>query len=205
MKQLIMAALVTMTLSGAAQAYQYHIPSGRMVEVSKFDKDGNAYFFDYETHKKVYVKAAELSYESKTAVNGIKAGDVVLHNQKDVKFCEVFHVFENGLAYVGCQSESKMAGNLGVDRPSQLRGFVDTKTLIGEVKELDGFSKKEKASLLKDSGKLKCGNSVRIEAILSNGEAIVQKRDAFSVIDSSSLRLKLGVERVPLTELAKRD
>ena len=43
---------------------------------------------------------------------------------------------------------------------------------------------------------------MRIEAIFPNGEALVQKMGA-NLLETSSLRLKFNIKRVPISDLGK--
>lgn len=203
MKHLILAAALTLIGSQAVYAYDYIISQGIMVETSVNKKTGEITYYDYRDGKKKTVAASDIAKEVKEK-NGIKQGDHVLYNQENVNFCAVFHVFENGLVRVGCQNaEAKRKGVIGVPRPEQLRGFVPTNELTAEIPSMDGFSKGETVTLLKDYGNLKCGTTVRIEAIHTNGEALVQKK-GLNLLDTSGLHLKFNIERVPLSDLAKK-
>lgn len=206
MKHLILAATLTLIGSQAVYAYDYIISQGTMADTYLDKKTGKITYFDYRDHKRKTVEPSDIAKEvKKGGLDGIKQGDHVLYNQQNVNFCAVFHVFENGMAYVGCQNTAKGMGNLGLPRPEQLRGFVSTKELTAEVPAMDGFKKGETVTLLKDSGNLKCGSTVVIEAIHTNGEALVQKKGAAYFLDTSGLHLKYNIERVPLADLAKKD
>lgn len=205
MKHLILAAALTLIGSQAVYAYDYIISQGIMAETSVNKKTGEISYFDYRDSKRKTVSPSDIAHEvKKGGIDGVKQGDLVQYNQENVNFCTVFNVFENGLAYVGCQNTKAKMKNIGLPRPEQLRGFVPTKDLIAEVPSMDGFSKGEKVTLIKDAGDLKCGTTVRIEAINTNGEAIVQKM-GLNLLDTSGLHLKFGIETVPLADLAKKE
>lgn len=205
MKHLILTAALTLISSQAVHAYDYIISEGIVVETHLDKKTGKITYFDYRDHKRKTVEPSNIAKEIKGGIDGIKQGDHVLFNQQDVNFCAVFHVFENGMAYVGCQNTNKPMQNLGLPRPEQLRGVVPTKELTAEVPAMDGFKKGETVTLLKDFGNLKCGTTVVIEAIHTNGEALVQKKGVAYYVDTSGLHLKYNIERVPLADLAKKD
>lgn len=199
-----MAAALTLIGTKAVYAYDYIISQGIMVDTYVNKKTGKITYYDYRDGKKKTVEPSDIAKEIEGGMDGIKQGDHVLYHQQNVNFCAVFHVFENGLAYVGCQNTGKDMPGIGLPRPEQLRGFVPTKELTAEVPSMDGFKKGETVTLLKDAGNLKCGTTVVIEAIHTNGEALIQKKGAAYFLDTSGLHLKYNIERVPLTDLAKK-
>jgi hypothetical protein len=202
MKLLTLAILITASVTTHA-AYYFHSPSNKMIEAYKFDYElGTAVYFDYADSIKKTVNISDLSKETSKSVNGVKSGSLVLLVEKNHKFCETFHVFENGVAYIGCQSD-KIQSNIGMDRLKSMNYFASVELLSAEIKESNEFKKYDRAILEKDAGNLTAGTKVRIEAIFPNGEALIQKSGA-NLMDTSSLRLKFNVERVPLSDLQKR-
>lgn len=202
--------IVAFLMSATAQAgffdksySYYHVPSQDYYDAYNFDEvKGTATVYDHSTQKKRTVKIADLSKESHEGINGVKPGSLVLINLKDHNFCETFKVFENGLAYIGCQVEGSVQLNIGKDRPKNVRYFAGVDNLISEVDKAESFQKSEKAILSKDYNKIPAGTLVRIEAIFSNGEALIQKM-GLNLLDTSSLRLKFNLERVLLSDLEK--
>ncbi|WP_408095828.1 hypothetical protein ACJVC5_12360 [Peredibacter sp. HCB2-198] len=212
-KSFVMLSLVlAQTFSFSANAeligrnWRYlHIPSGMQVELDNVNEQaGTATYFDYQTHKKVKINLSDVSREIDSGVNGVKAGHFVLVNfdKDDVRHCQVYRVFEIGTARIGCQS-GKIRKNIGVDRPQVAQYNASVYDVTGEVESMEGFSKKEKVKLATDAGNLKAGTTVRIEAIFSNGEALIQKMGA-NLLDTSGLLLKYNIERVSLNDLEKK-
>lgn len=194
MKLLTISFLMTVSFASQA-AYYFHTPSNKMVEAYKFDyENGTAVYFDYADSVKRTVNISDLSKETSKEINGVKAGSIVLLNGKDHNFCETFHVFENGMSYIGCQTD-KIQKNIGMDRLKTLNYYAPVELLSGEVSEADGFKKSEKVLLH--------GVKVRIEAIFPNGEALIQKI-GINLLDTSSLRLKFDIQRVQLNDLQKQ-
>lgn len=206
----ILATLLFATFSQSSRAelfgrieYYLHVPSLQIVEPYNFNDDTKtAVYYDYAEGKKKTVNISELSKATKETINGVKQGSIVLLDKEGHKFCETFYVFENGSAYIGCQTDGVHI-TIGMNRPLQQFYIAPTEILTPEVKSLDGFTKKEKVILTRASGNIKAGSLVRIEAILANGEALVQKV-GLNYLDTSSLRLKWNIERVQLSDLEKK-
>lgn len=193
MKFFALAVLLTASFTSQA-AYYFHAPSNQVVEAYKFDyENGTAVYFDYAASVKRTVNISDLSKETSRSMNGVKSGSLVLLSGKEYNFCETFHVFENGIAYIGCQT-NKIQHNIGMDRLKTQGNFAPVELLTAEIKEADGYKKSEKVMLN--------GTKVRIEAIFPNGEALVQNA-GINLLDTSSLRLKFNVQRVQLSELQK--
>lgn len=186
--------------------YRYiHHGNGMQIELNDInEQEGTAYYWDYESHKKVTVKLSEVSRETDEALNGVRPGKFMLVNfgKEGIKTCETYRVFENSQARIGCQS-GKIRKNIGVDRPLMYQYNVDVNDVMAEVESLDGFSRKDKVILTADANSLECGAKVRIEAIFPNGEALVQRMGANLLDTSSILMKKSNVERVSLRDLQK--
>lgn len=195
-----LAAILCVVFSQSSRAYYYHNPTGEMIDPHKFnEKEGTATYFDHSEGKKKTVKISDLSKETFESLNGVKSGKLVLLNKADHNFCETFHVFENGIAYIGCQT-NKIQQNIGANRPRNLNYYAPVEFLTGEIEAKDGFRKKDKVVIRRDSGKISAGALVRIEAIFPDGTALIQKMGA-NLLDTSSLRLKLNIEHVSLLDL----
>jgi hypothetical protein len=118
------------------------------------------------------------------------------------RICDVYYLFENKKAYLGCKSYEKDAIP-GYSIPARFDFIVNNvENIVAEVSELDGFKKGDVAEILVDANSIKNGKTIRVLAVMANGEAIVQKM-GFSVLDSSSIIYKGGVERVKLSDLRK--
>lgn len=202
MKKFILAALLVTAFSQSSRAdiisknyYYFHTPSHKMIDPYNFNDDTKtAEYFDYQDGRRKTVNISDLSKETKKPINGVKAGHLALIDKDGHKFCEAFNVFENGIAYVGCQTN---------ETSGQRSYYVLTEQLTGEVKKADGFKKKNIVTLLKNTGKINAGSKVRIEALFPNGEALIQKVGV-DFIDTSSLRLKFNIERVQINDLEKK-
>ena len=209
MLSLVVAATV---LSQSARAeflgrsWRYiHNETGMQIELNNInEQNGTATYFDYRDSKKVVVKLSDVSREVDEGVAGVKAGSFVLVNfgNNDIRTCQTYRVFENGIARIGCQT-GKIRKNIGVDRPQVGQYNVNAHEVMAEVETFEGFTKKEKATLTAASGNLEAGTTVRIEALFPNGEAFVQKFGA-NLLDTSGLMLKKNIERVSLRDLDKK-
>lgn len=211
MKKFLSVLAMTVIFSQTASAAfieknvrHFHIPSGKVVELYKVNEEAKtAVYWDYDLEKRVVVNLEDVSQEVDHDINGVKAGKFVLANiDGNAKACQVYYVFENGMSRIGCQS-GKMTINIGVDRPQVLQYNDNVEDLSAEIKSMSDFTKGEKARLKVFVGNLRVGTKVRIEAIFPNGEALIQKMDVGSFIDTSSLLLKHNIERVQLADLAK--
>jgi hypothetical protein len=207
MKRYVFAAVLSILSSQSSRAtfferhsYYFHNPSFQMIEPYNFNENtGTAVYFDRTDGKKKTVKISDLSIESNKPINKVRQGELVLMNKEGHNFCETFHVFENGMAYIGCQT-NKVQEKQGKERAKNIHYYAPTEILIPEVKSIDGFRKKDKVRLAKNAGQLDAGTLVRIEALFPNGEALVQKMGV-NLLDSSSLRFKFNIERVHLTDI----
>lgn len=188
------------------RSYRYiHTVTGMQIELDNInEQNGTATYYDYKDSKRIPVKLSEVSRETDEVINGVRAGRFVLVNfdDKEIKACNTFYLFENGTARIGCQS-GKIRKNIGVDRPMVAQYNVSAYNLMAEVDNFEGYAKKEKVTLSVDAGNLKAGTTVRIEAIFPNGEALIQKFGA-NLLDTSGLLLKKNIERVSLRDLDKK-
>lgn len=207
MKFFMVAALLGLSINTEAafiaRIYKYiNIKTGELIEASVNDiEDDQVKYFDYSDSKRKKVPLIDLSKQTNDRIAGVKAGELVLVPfGKETKPCEVYYVFANGMARIGCQT-GKMLGNISIDRPAIGQFNLNhVANVIPEVATLDGRNKKDYAVMSINIGKLKAGANVRIEAIFANGEALVQKMN-ISFLDSSGVIRKHNIERVKLEDL----
>jgi len=198
MKTTMLLTLMTISFMSVAQAgrlEKYIEPkTGRVVEVSTSETPD-----------------AGLSKSTSQRVAGVKAGETILlttyiqnSTQTISRYCDVYTVFENKMAQVGCLGTE--ADRLEhQDAPKRLDFIVtDLSEATAEVQSLDGFEKGEKAQIAITTKNLKAGRKVRIIAIYTNGEALVEKT-GYSFFNSQGVvpRGADFVDRIRLTDLNK--
>lgn len=190
-----------------------HKDSNQIIELGGWDlsEDGktNSYY-NYTTSKRETILMADYIPATLEEIANVRAGEVVIaktyvaHSKSEIieRVCEVYYLFENQKAFVGCKSYSK--DNLpGYITPVRFDFIINNvEQVVAQVSELDGFSKGDNAELLIETPSIKIGKTVRILAVMANGEALVQKM-GFSVLDTSSIVYKSGIERVRLNDLRK--
>lgn len=198
------------TQSASAQLFQRHynylnIQTGEMIDlIKKNEAEGTGVYYDYRESRKKTVSLSLLSKETDKQLNGVKTGEMILVKwDKDLKPCQVYHLFENGVARIGCQT-GRVSANIGVDRHLLGSYNVDTEIVIAEVKAAEGFKKNERVILRKQAGDLESGTTVKIEAIFNNGDVLVQKA-GLNLLDTSGVLLKRsGVAKVSLKDIEKK-
>ncbi len=206
MRHLLLASLVSLSFSAQAfikPVHKYiHTPTGRVIDASEYNFHGDEVeFFDYAESKKKRVKAADLSKATRARLAGVKAGEFILVPfPEGPRACEVWVLFENAMAQIGCQTGEVMR-QIGPSRPAIGTYILShAERAIGEVAELDGRKKKDHVVLSEAQGKLKAGESVRIEAIFANGQVLVQ-RAGLALLDTSSPLHKFNTTLVNLSDL----
>lgn len=187
--------------------------TGNVVEISSNDieKDGTASFFDYSIHAKRTVNINDYSKNTRMEIAGVKAGEKILartlkqnSNSETVsRYCEVFYLFENKMAYVGCKATEADRIN-GYALPNRFDFIVNNvENVTAEVSELDGFKKGEVAELRINTKSAKALERLKILVIFANGEVLAQKA-GLNVLDTSGILYKHGaVERIHLSDLNK--
>lgn len=182
--------------------HKYIHTSGKVVELQGINQSkGTAYYFDYELGKRIVVSLGDVSKETKSRINGIKAGEFVLaQTEQGQTVCTTYNVFENGMSYLGCRT-GKMMEHFGPSRFAVGGYIADTKEIGAEVSEVAGFQKGEKVILTKDAGYMKAGKKVKIKAIFEDGVALVESANPLAALDTSSTLLKTNVEVVQLQDL----
>jgi hypothetical protein len=218
MKATLAIALTVLTITTAVQAKgiigtvdkYIIIKSGKIIEVASNKIDnGVATYFDYTESRRKTIETAEISKSTRQRIAGVKIGDIILANtyarnsnsQTVTRFCEVFSVFENKEAYIGCQTleADKIKG---YTTPARLDFVVNNvETLTAQVQQLDGFKKGGNYELRVDTTIANAGVHVKILGIFVNGDVLVQK-SILSVLDSDGIIAKTGdIARIKLSDL----
>lgn len=185
--------------------------SGMIIEVAtnEISDDGlTAKYYNYKERKFKTIELAELSKSTQEEIAGVRSGEMVLvqtyagasRTETISRFCEVFYVFENKKAFVGCKTYA--ADQIpGYATPSRLDFIVNNvESIVAEVESLEGIKKGDVAELRIDTKSAKAGRQVRVLAIFANGEALVQKT-GLGILDTSSIVYKGNIDRVSLTDL----
>ncbi len=219
MKKTVLFTLMTISfmsqvhaksLFGTVDKY-LDVKNQSVVEIgsNEISDDGRtASYYDYRDSKRKTIDMNDVSKSTREEIAGVKAGEAILvttlaANSKTEtvsRYCEVFYVFENKEAYVGCKS-TQADYIPGYQFPERFDFVINNvENVTAEVATLDGFSKGDTAELGINTENAKAGRSIRILAIFANGEALIQKT-GFSQFDTSGLVYKRGVDRVKLSDL----
>ncbi|MFA6235923.1 MAG: hypothetical protein WC635_01245 [Bacteriovorax sp.] len=188
------------------------VKTGQVIEVGSTEiDDGIATYYDYSVSKRKKIEVSELSKSTRKEIAGVKAGESILartylgnsRTETIIRICEVFYLFENQQAYVGCKS-TEADRVPGYQLPNRFDFIINNvENVTAEAASLEGFEKGENAELTIDTESIKAGRTVRILVIYTNGEALVQKA-GFNILDSSGILNKLGaVEKIQLSSLSK--
>lgn len=219
MKKTLLLTLMTVSLMTTVQAKgligiidtYIIVKSGKVINVASNEvtEDGRAKYFDYSENKSKTIEFSELSKSTRNEIAGVRAGEFILMTTKVVnspelisRYCEVYNVFENSMAQVGCKAYAQ--DNKGKLFPTNRLEFIvqNVRSTIAEVKSLDGINKGQAVELRVNTLNAKAGRNVRVLAIFANGEALVQKL-GFGLLDSSSIIYKSSVDRVRVSDLSK--
>lgn len=177
MKKTLLLTLATLSLITSVQAksifgkLEVYVDqqTGRVVEIASNKTE------DYDMSR--------YSASTKNEISGVKAGERILLNtyifrsntETVSRYCDVYHVFENKMAQVGCNTVSADFRR-NEDAKIRLDFMVSTvDEAIAEVAELNGFRTNSKAKLNISVPRIKAGREVKIVAIFENGEVLVQK------------------------------
>jgi len=220
MKALLAMALMTLSIQNLeareiiSKLRKYiHKDTNQIIELGGWDlsEDGKTNkYYNYNTRKQETILMEDYVIQTFDEIADVRAGEMIIAktlvgNSKTEtidRLCEVYYLFENKKAYVGCKSYEQDTIP-GYQRPSRFDFIINNvENIVAEVNEIDGMKKGDVAEILVDAGSIKNGKIVRILAVMANGEALVQKM-GFSVLDTNSIIYKGGVERVKLTDLRK--
>lgn len=201
----IFAFTVLSLLTAQGHASGYHMTKeGRMImlDPSKVDPQTNIVeYYDYAAKDYLRVNLNDVSPETKEAVKGVKQHHYALMNDQGTnRPCMVWHVFEDGGAYVGCRT-GEGSRRPGLARPQVLNRSLNSHYLMGEIPEYRGL-KKNQVVKLTIPGDPECETEeVRIEALFANGQAFVQKTGFFISLDTSEPIMKYQAKMVKISDL----
>lgn len=223
MKKSFVAALSVVLLASATQVSakslvgtisKYIInDNNRIIEISsnEIEDDGlAATYYDYVARKRLTINMSEVSKSTRESINDVSSGEMILvttgtarNNGETVnRYCQVFHLFENKKAYVGCKTYDIDNIN-GYARPNRLDFIINNvENVVAEISKAENLEKGDTATLRIDTKNAKAGRSVRVLALFNNGEALVQKL-GFGVLDTSSIVYKSNIDRVQISVLVK--
>ena len=222
MKAVLLLSLMTVTLFTTAQAKSLIgrvdsyiiVQTGTIVSIgtNQIEDDGStATFYSHAHGKKITVNMSDLSKSTNAEIANVKAGKSVLINTASAsgkvvsRACIVFDLFENKQAYVGCKTYEADNVN-GYQTPARLDYIVQNVevAVTAEVASLDGYSKDERVELRIQTNTIKAGKTVKILAIFSNGEALIESSLAgLNFLNSAGILNRYGIERVKLQDLNK--
>lgn len=210
---ILLAALILSMTNAEAKFFSridkyINIKTNEVIELSENDIDtekDTATYYSYSERIRKTAKLADLSKSTTEEISGVRQMEFLLADNLDGQtICQVWHLFENGSAYVGCRTGKRMQ-NIGMPRPGTANGIlssVNHPSVVVEVDELNDFRSQDIAQLTEDTQQNVAGTTVRIEAVFANGEALIQKR-GLNLLDTSGLLLKYSVEKVRLDQLKK--
>jgi hypothetical protein len=185
--------------------------NNRIIEIgsTEIEDDGlTATYYDYVARKRLSINMSEVSKSTRESINNVSAGEMILvttgtarNNGETVnRYCQVFHLFENKKAYVGCKTYDIDNIN-GYARPNRLDFIINNvENVVAEVSKVDELEKGGIATLRVDTKNAKAGRNVRILALFTNGEALVQKL-GLGVLDTNSIVYKSNIDRVNIGDL----
>ena len=185
--------------------------SNQVIEIasSDIDSDGlTAKYWDYKIYKKLSVNMHDVTKATMESINDVSAGEMILVTTKAARndtayvnrYCQVFHLFENKKAFVGCKTY-EIDNIKGHTRPARLDFIINNvEDVTPEVEMIDHLAKGEIATLKVDTLNAKAGKAVRVLALFSNGEALVQKI-GLGTLSNTSIIYKSSIDRVKITDL----
>ncbi len=220
MKKTLLLTLMTVSFISSVQAKslfgridKYIIEkTGQVIDVAsnEISDNGTAQYFDYKDGKRKTIDLSQISKSVKHEIDGVKIGEVILlttgvansPTESISRYCQVFNVFANGMAQVGCKTYEE-DNKKGVIVATRLDFIVNNvNSVVAEVDSLEGINKGETVELRTDTKSAKAGRNVKVLAVFANGEALVQKI-GFSFLDTSGIVYQGSVDRVQLSDLSK--
>ena len=200
LKAIILSAMVLTTASAQAKflkpIHNYILESGKVVLLQGINESrGTAWYFDNDLNKRVQVNLSEVSKESKKKINGVSGNDYVFTTtNKGPQICLTYHVFENGMAQLGCRT-GKILDYYGPEKYELATYSGSTLNLLASENEVNGFSKNEEVLLN--------GRKVSIKGIYSNGYALTETVYIFSHLDTTKSIANSSIEIVNTSDLQK--
>lgn len=222
MKTALLLSLLTATFLTTAQAKPIFgkvesyiiVKTGEVVSIAtnEISDDGqSANFYNYGARKRMDIDMSEVSKSTRAEIAGVKAGKHILITTPAgaskvtiTRYCQVFGLYESKQAYVGCKTYEADKID-GYQMPVSLSYIVqNVEQVVAEVESLDNFSHGDVAELRIETKLIKAQKRVKILAIFSNGEALVESSLAgLNFLNSSGTLHRYGVERVKLQDLNK--
>lgn len=190
------------------------VNSGAVIEIGSTDisDDGQmAEYYDYRDGKRRTIQMADVSKSTRGEIAGVKAGETVLVTTMNYaktatisRYCEVFTLFENKQAYVGCKT-TEADSIPGYNTPMRLDYILsNVEQVTAEVEELNGVKKGKIMELRIQTKNAKAGRKVKVMAVFANGDVLVQKV-GLNTLDTSSILFKVFIDRVTTADLNQLD
>ncbi len=218
MKKALLLSLMTIAFISQAQAKsffgrvdKYIMKNNQIIEIGSNDiENGKGIYYDYRDGKRKSIEMSEVSKSTDKEIAGVQIGEIILLNTGIAndktggiinRYCSVFSVFENGLAYVGCKTykEDNANGQIATDRLDFIVSLGNV-NVTPEIAELEGVKKGDYRTV-HNSSDIKIGTKVKVLAIFDNGEVLVQKA-GFNILDTSGIINKHGeVFRLSISDL----
>lgn len=163
--------------SAAAKAYYIHLKQSQRVDWVKEDKPGyyKIYIFEdglpgagKDTQPRI-VEKSELSFASKSPINGVKLGSWALVKNEFsglLDHCIVEDIFENGKTFLFCDVTRN-------GRQTRLNHVVDASELIAETS--GQFEKGDTACLRAKFEDYAKGTEVTVKAMFTNDKSLILK------------------------------
>ncbi|NOT78512.1 MAG: hypothetical protein HOP07_05865 [Bacteriovoracaceae bacterium] len=220
MKTALFLTLATLTFSQYTEAKPFIgtvnkyivVKTNKIIDIGTHDisdDEQSANPYDYSTGKKINLQMSEVSKSTREEIAGVKAGEMVLINtgvaskinETVTRYCEVYYLFENKQAYIGCKTYAIDAVN-GYQTPQRLDYIINNveQGVVAEIETAAGFTKGEVAELKIDTKNAKAGRNVKILAIFANDEVLVQKY-GFNVLDTGPIVYKSSVDKINIADL----
>lgn len=173
-----------------------HIPTNRVVELDNINtQKGTATYFDYALGKRITVNLSDVSKETKTPQDGVKAGDYVFtYTDQGAQICKTWLVFENASAQIGCRS-GQTSEMLGPTRMTLTSYIGKTKNLLLPTTEANGFSRGETV-LLKDK-------KMKIKEIFESGYVLLISANVLTKLDTTESIIKVSSKIVHVNDIQK--
>lgn len=188
-----------------------HKDTNQIIELGGWDlsEDGKTNkHSNYKTGKREVVQMEDYVIDTYGEIAGVSPGEYILvdtlvGNSKTEtinRFCQVYNLFENKKAYVGCRTYE--ADRIpGYRLPERLDYIIhNVEQVVAQVESVDGIQKGTIAELAVETETIKLGKNVRVLAVFANGEALVE-RAGFGFLDTSSIVYKGNVEKVKVSDL----
>lgn len=180
--------------------------TNEVIEIGSNDiENGRATYFNYASGKKETVQMSDVAKSTRNAVDGVKAGEIVLANVNNtLRYCDVIYVFENAKAQLFCKVTEKDGDFVYYIQTPRYRVTInDLSILTKEVPTLHGFSKGDSVELQAKSEKYEIGKKLKITAIFENGDALVETPTSHFFRSQNATIQRGAVEKVSLDVLAK--